>query len=72
VKKRNINDFENISIITNNIVNRSVGENLVSNFLNNEWYRWYNFLLGGKEADVIDLDYKKECDTFFFFFIFFF
>jgi len=27
------------------------------------WYRLYNFLLGGREADIIDLNYKKEWDV---------
>jgi len=55
-------------------VNSSIGENHgnLSNFLNNEciniyvtWYRLYNFLLGGRDADIIDLDYKKEWDNLF-------
>jgi len=46
-----------------------MGENRVnlSNFLNNECsniyvtgYRLYNFLLGGRDADIIDINYKKE------------
>ena len=50
-------------------MNSSIGENRdnLSNFLNNEcvniyvtWYRLYNFLLGGRDADIIDLNYKKE------------
>ena len=52
-------------------MNSSIGENRVnlSNFLNNEcvnifmtliWYRLYNFLLGGRDTDIIDLNYKKE------------
>jgi len=62
-------DSENNSIVTINIVNRSISENRVniSNFLNNEWetiyvpwYRLYNFLLGGRDTDIIDLNYKKE------------
>ena len=24
------------------------------------WYPLYNFLLGGRDADIIDLNYKKE------------
>ena len=24
------------------------------------WYRLYNFLLGGRDVDIIDLNYKKE------------
>jgi len=28
-------------------------------------YRVYNFLLGGRGADIIDLDYKKEWDVLF-------
>ena len=39
---------------------------LLSNFLNNEhvniyviWYGLYNFPLGGRDADIIDLNYKK-------------
>jgi len=38
----------------------------ISNFLNNEcvnmyvtWYLLYNFLFGGRDAEIIDLDYKK-------------
>ena len=55
-------------------MNSSIGENHgnLSNFLNNEciniyvtWYRLYNFLLGGRDADIIDLDYKKEWDNLF-------
>ena len=43
-------------------MNRSIGENRgnLSNFLNNEclniyvtWYRLYNFLLGGRDTDII-------------------
>ena len=50
-------------------MNSSIGENSVnlSNFLNYEcvniyvmWYRLYNFFLGGRDADTIDLNYKKE------------
>jgi len=60
----NISDSEN-SIVTNNEVNNSIGVNRVnlSNFLNNEWvniyvtwYTLYNFLLGGREVDIIDLN----------------
>jgi hypothetical protein len=47
-------------------VNKSIGENgiNISNFLNNEygniyiyvtWYRLYIFLLGGRDANIIDL-----------------
>ncbi|KAG4088306.1 hypothetical protein H8356DRAFT_1432951 [Neocallimastix lanati (nom. inval.)] len=70
----NIGNSENNSIVTNNVVNNSIGENSVniSNFLNNEcinkyvtWYRLYNFLLDGRDADVIDLNYKKEWDVLF-------
>jgi len=70
----NINDIENNSIVTNNVVNRSIGEIRVniSNSLNNEcvniyvtWYWVYNFLIGGRDTDVIDLECKKECDVFF-------
>ena len=57
-------------------MNSSIGENRVnlSNFLNNEcvnifmtliWYRLYNFLLGGRDTDIIDLNYKKEWDILF-------
>jgi len=42
------------------------------NFLNNEcvniyvmWYRLFNFLLGGRDVDIIDLNYKKEWDILF-------
>jgi len=63
-----IRDSENNSIVTNNEVNNSIDENCVnlSNFLNNDcvnihvtWYHLYNYLLGGKDADIIDLNYKK-------------
>jgi len=55
-------------------VNSSIGENRgnLSNFLNNEcvniyvtWYRLYNFLLGGRDADIRDLNYKKEWNILF-------
>ena len=51
-------------------MNRSISENHVNigNFLNNEsvniyvtWYRLYNFPLGERDEDIIDLNYKKEC-----------
>ena len=29
------------------------------------WYRLYNFLLGGRDADIIDLNYKKEWNILF-------
>jgi len=29
------------------------------------WCRLYNFLLGGRVADIIDLNYKKEWDIMF-------
>jgi len=62
---KNISDSENNNIINNNVdnvMNRSIGENRVniSNFLNNEyinicmkWYRLYNFLLDGRDAEII-------------------
>jgi len=68
----NIRDSENNSIVINDVANRSIGENRVnlSNCLNNEcvniyvtWYRSYNFLLDGRDADIIDLNYKKEWDV---------
>ena len=55
-------------------MNSSIGENRgnLSNFLNNEcvniyvtWYRLYNFLLGGRDADIIDFKYKKEWNILF-------
>ena len=67
----NISNSGNYNIVTSNLVNSSIGENHsnLSNFLNNEcvniyvtWYRLYNFLLGGRDADIIDLNYKKEWD----------
>jgi len=70
----NISDCENNSITTNNVMNRSIDENRVnlSNFLSNEciniyvtWYRFYNFLLDGRDADITDLNYKMEWDVFF-------
>jgi len=70
----NISNSENYNIITSNLVNSSIGENRgnLSNFLNNEcvniyvtWYRLYNFLLGGRDADIIDLNYKKEWNILF-------
>ena len=74
-KNRNINisDIENNSMVTNNVVNSSIGENRVNfrYFLNNEciniyvtWYRLYNFLFDGGDADIIDLNYKKEWECF--------
>ena len=54
-------------------MNSSIGENHgnLSNFLNNEciniyvtWYRLYNFLFDGGDADIIDLNYKKEWECF--------
>ena len=53
-------------------MNNSIGVNRVglSNFQNNEyiniyvtWYRLYIFLLGGRDADIIDINYKKEWDV---------
>ncbi|KAG4101952.1 hypothetical protein H8356DRAFT_1339144 [Neocallimastix lanati (nom. inval.)] len=60
-KNLNISDSENNSTVANNVVNRSIGENLdnISNFLNN------NFLLDGRAADIIDLNYEKEWDVLF-------
>jgi len=64
-----ISDSENRNIITNNEMNKSIGDNCVniSNFPNNEcvniyvtWWQLYNFLLGERVADIIDLNYKKE------------
>ena len=55
-------------------MNSSIDENRsnLRNFLNNEcvntyvmWYRLYNFLLGGRDADIIDLNYKKEWNILF-------
>jgi len=52
----------------------SIGENRgnLNNFLNNEcvniyvtWYRFYNFLHGGRDTDIIDLNYKKEWNILF-------
>jgi len=75
-ENRNIyfNDSENSSIVTNNVVNRSVNENRVniSNFLNNDcisiyvtWYQLYNFLLDGRDAEIINLNYKKGMRMFY-------
>jgi len=70
----NISDSENYNIVTTNLMNSSIGENHanLSNFLNNEcvniyvtWYRLYKFLLGGRDADIIDLNYKKKWVIFF-------
>jgi len=67
-------DSENNNIVTTKVVISSIGEDLVnfSNFLNNEYvniyvtlYRLYNFFLGGKDTDIIDLNYKKEWDILF-------
>ena len=68
-----ISASENNSTVTNNVVNRLIGENRVniSNFLNNEcmnvykiniWhgYLLYNFFLGGRDAEIIDQNYEKE------------
>jgi len=69
VNNSRISDSENNSIVISNVMNSSIGENRVnlSNFLNNEsvniyvmWYILYNFLIGGRDADIIDLNYKKE------------
>ena len=55
-------------------MNKSTGENTVniSNFLNNEcvniylmWYRLYMHPLGKRDADIIDLNYKKEWNVLF-------
>ena len=55
-------------------MNSSIGENRgnLSNFLNNECvniyvtcYRLYNFLHGGRDTDIIDLNYKKEWNILF-------
>ena len=55
-------------------MNRSIGENHVNinNFLNNEcvniyvtWYRLYSFLLGGRDTNIIDSNYKKEWNNLF-------
>ena len=62
-----------VSLI-NNIMNKSTSENTVniSNFLNNEcvniylmWYRLYMHPLGKRDADIIDLNYKKEWNVLF-------
>ena len=29
------------------------------------WYHLYNFLLGERDTDIIDFDYKKEWDVLF-------
>jgi len=72
-RNNSIIDSENYIIVTSNLVNSSIDENRgnLSNFLNNEcvkyicdMYRLYNFLLGGRDADVIDLNYKKEWNIF--------
>jgi len=60
----NNNDSDNNSIVTNNLVNSSIGENHVnlSNFLNNKCvniyvtkFRLFNFFFGGRDTDIIDL-----------------
>jgi len=70
----NISDSENYNIVTSNLVNSSIGENggNLSNFLNNEcvniyvtWYRLYSFLLGGRDTNIIDSNYKKEWNNLF-------
>jgi len=70
----NISDSETNNTATNNVVNSSFGEKRVniSNFLNNEYvniymtlYWLYNFLLGGRDANIIDLNYKKGWDVLF-------
>ena len=74
VNNSSFSDSENNNIVTINVVNSSIGENRVnlSNFLNNEavnvyvmWYRLYNYLLGGRDANIIDLNYKKEWNILF-------
>ena len=66
--------MKNYNIVTPNLVNSSIGENRgnLSNFLNNECvniyvtcYRLYNFLHGGRDTDIIDLNYKKEWNILF-------
>jgi len=68
-KNINISDSENNGIFTYNVVNKLIGENRVNinNFLNNECvniyvtgYQLYNFLPGGRDADIIVLNDKKE------------
>ena len=53
--------------------NRTIGENCINinNFLNNKcvniyvmWYLLLNFLLGGRDTDIIDLNYKKDMGYF--------
>jgi len=53
------------SIVTNNVVNRSSGENRVNinKFLDNEyvniyvmWYQLYNLLLSGSDVNSTDLN----------------
>jgi len=67
-------DSENNSIVTYCVVNSSIGKNRVnlSYFQNNECvniyvtrYILYNFLLCGRNAEIIDLKYKKEWDVLF-------
>jgi len=62
------------NIVTNNVMNRSIGENRVniSNFMNNKvvniyvtWYQVFNFLLDRRDADIIEFNYEKEWDTLF-------
>jgi len=65
-ENRNINIGDSSIITTNNVVNKSIGENgiNISNFLNNEygniyiyvtWYRLYIIsFLTGRDADIID------------------
>jgi len=74
VKNTSIISFNFTHIVTSNLVNNSIGENRgnLSNFLSNEfvniyvtWYRLYNFLLGGRDADIIDLNFKKEWNILF-------
>ena len=70
----NTSNCENYNIVTSNLVNNSIGENRgnLSNFQNNEyvniyvtWCRLYYFLLGGRDAYIIDLNYKKEWNILF-------
>ena len=69
-----VNNNRNSDSENANVVNSSIGENRgnLSNFLNNiyvniyvTWYRLYNYLLGGRDANIIDSNCKKEWDILF-------
>ncbi|KAG4108597.1 hypothetical protein H8356DRAFT_1349877 [Neocallimastix lanati (nom. inval.)] len=66
-----VSDRENRSIGIsdseyNNIIIIKIDDTRVNirNFLNNRWYRLYKYLLGGKDADIIDINYNIVSDVY--------